>query len=82
MKPEVDHGKWSGDSAGKLIELTIEYAPEPPYKSGRPELADAETLVTANQFMTAEFAASAVLQAAQRLKTSSHRMAAISACSR
>ncbi len=63
-------GKWGGDAAGKLVELMVEYAPEPPYKTGRPELADAETLAMANQFMAAEFAASAVEQAAERLKTS------------
>lgn len=72
-------GRWGGDSAGKLIELMIEYAPEPPYKTGRPELADAETLATANQFMAAEFAESAVDQAAQRLKSLSRGMAAVSA---
>lgn len=70
-------GQWGGDSAGKLIELIVEYAPEPPYKTGRPELADAHTLATANQLMAAEFAESAVDQAAQRLKTSVRRKAAV-----
>jgi cyclohexyl-isocyanide hydratase len=63
-------GKWGGDSAGKLIELMVEYAPEPPYGTGRPELADAQTLATANELMAGEFAESAVDEAAGRLKTS------------
>jgi len=32
---------------GRMIELIMEYAPEPPYGSGRPELADAQTLAAA-----------------------------------
>jgi cyclohexyl-isocyanide hydratase len=72
-------GKWGGDAAGKLIELMIEYAPEPPYKTGRPELADAETLTVANQFMRAEFDESVADRAAQRLKASSRGKATASA---
>jgi cyclohexyl-isocyanide hydratase len=72
-------GKWGGDPAGQLIELIVEYAPEPPYKTGRPELADAETLATATQFMSAEFAESAVDQAALRMETSTRGKAAVPA---
>ena len=60
-------GLWSGDASGRLIELMIEYAPEPPYRTGRPELADEATLTTARQFMAMEFSEDVVEQAAQRL---------------
>lgn len=40
-------GHWAGESTGKLIELIMEYAPQPPYGTGRPELADAQTLAAA-----------------------------------
>lgn len=40
-------GHWAGESTGKLIELIMEYAPQPPYGTGRPELADAPTLAAA-----------------------------------
>ncbi|WP_375505206.1 DJ-1/PfpI family protein [uncultured Nostoc sp.] len=35
---------WAGDETGRLLELVIEYAPQPPFGTGRPELADATTL--------------------------------------
>jgi len=37
-------GHWAGEAAGRSIELIMEYAPQPPYGTGRPELADPETL--------------------------------------
>jgi cyclohexyl-isocyanide hydratase len=40
-------GHWAGDNAGRLIELIMEYAPQPPYGTGRPDLADPQTLATA-----------------------------------
>ena len=40
-------GRWAGDDMGRVIELIMEYAPQPPYASGRPELADPATLATA-----------------------------------
>ena len=40
-------GHWAGDDMGRVIELIMEYAPQPPYRSGRPELADAQTLAAA-----------------------------------
>jgi cyclohexyl-isocyanide hydratase len=40
-------GQWAGDDMGRLIELIMEYAPQPPYGTGRPDLADAKTLTTA-----------------------------------
>ncbi|HET7097185.1 MAG TPA: DJ-1/PfpI family protein [Casimicrobiaceae bacterium] len=44
-------GHWAGESTGRLIELIMEYAPQPPYGSGRPDLADAQTLATARAAM-------------------------------
>jgi len=44
-------GHWAGDGAGRLIELIMEYAPKPPYGTGRPDLADAQTLAAARAAM-------------------------------
>jgi cyclohexyl-isocyanide hydratase len=44
-------GLWAGEGMGRVIELIMEYAPQPPYGSGRPELADAQTLATARAAM-------------------------------
>jgi len=41
-------GLLAGDDMGRVIELLLEYAPMPPYGTGRPELADAKTLETTN----------------------------------
>ena len=49
---------WAGDQTGKLIELMMEYAPQPPFGTGRPELADAGTLALARQLVEAEFSES------------------------
>ncbi|MFC3227511.1 DJ-1/PfpI family protein [Marinibaculum pumilum] len=40
-------GQIMGEEAGRLFELLFEYAPEPPFGTGRPELAPAETLAAA-----------------------------------
>ena len=40
-------GLWAGESIGRVIELIMEYAPQPPYGTGRPELADPQTLAAA-----------------------------------
>ena len=37
-------GVWAGEDAGRMIELLMEYAPQPPFGSGRPEIAPPETL--------------------------------------
>jgi len=42
-------GIWRGEAAGRLLELQLEYAPEPPFQAGRPELALPETLAIANE---------------------------------
>ena len=40
-------GQWAGESMGRVVELLLEYAPQPPYGTGRPELADPQTLAAA-----------------------------------
>ena len=40
-------GHWGGENMGRVIELIMEYAPQPPFKTGRPELADPQTLAAA-----------------------------------
>ena len=44
-------GLWAGESTGRLIELIMEYAPQPPYGTGRPDLADEQTLAAARAAM-------------------------------
>src|SRR4030095_14119461 len=44
-------GYRAGESMGRVIELIMEYAPQPPYGTGRPDLADAETLAAARAAM-------------------------------
>jgi cyclohexyl-isocyanide hydratase len=39
--------EWAGENTGRLVELIMEYAPQPPFGSGRPDLADAATVATA-----------------------------------
>lgn len=59
--------EWGGEPAGKLIELVMEYAPEPPFRSGRPELADAATLATARQIVSPMMSEAVLDRAARRL---------------
>ncbi len=40
-------GQMMGEQVGRLFELMFEYAPAPPYGTGRPELADPATLAAA-----------------------------------
>ena len=53
-------GVWAGEDAGRMIELLMEYAPQPPFGLGRPEIAPAETLnaatAIAQQLMPNEIA--------------------------
>ena len=44
-------GHWAGESVGRVIELIMEYAPQPPYGTGRPDLADGQTLAAARAAM-------------------------------
>jgi cyclohexyl-isocyanide hydratase len=45
-------GHIAGQEVGRLAELLFEYAPEPPHGTGRPELADAETLARAKEILS------------------------------
>ena len=47
-------GKWAGPSAGQLTELAIEYAPRPPFGTGRPELAPPGIVEAANAILVRE----------------------------
>ncbi|MBR0896733.1 DJ-1/PfpI family protein [Bradyrhizobium tropiciagri] len=40
-------GEIMGEPAGRMFELLFEYAPKPPFGTGRPELADATTVANA-----------------------------------
>lgn len=60
--------EWGGESAGRLIELVMEYAPEPPFRTGRPELADADTLAAARQIVAPLMPEALVDRAALRLR--------------
>lgn len=44
-------GHWAGESMGRVIELLLEYAPQPPYGTGRPDLADPQTLTEARAIL-------------------------------
>lgn len=44
-------GHLLGAETGRLFELLFEYAPEPPYGTGRPELADASTVAQARALL-------------------------------
>ena len=42
-------GSILGEPAGRILELLFEYAPQPPFGTGRPELADPNTLAAATK---------------------------------
>jgi cyclohexyl-isocyanide hydratase len=44
-------GHWAGENMGRVIELLLEYAPQPPYGTGRPELADPQSLAAARALL-------------------------------
>jgi cyclohexyl-isocyanide hydratase len=58
--------QWTGEQNAKVTELLIEYAPEPPFRTGRPELADAETLAIGRGFAEAAMPESIADDAARR----------------
>jgi transcriptional regulator GlxA family with amidase domain len=39
----------AGDEYAQLVQLSIEYAPDPPFSSGRPEIAPAHILAVTQQ---------------------------------
>jgi cyclohexyl-isocyanide hydratase len=59
-------GKWHGLEKGQLTELLIEYAPQPPFGVGRPELASSGTLAAAESILEQEMPAALVETAARR----------------
>ena len=44
-------GQILGEAAGRIFELLFEYAPQPPFGTGRPELADPDTLTAATKML-------------------------------
>jgi cyclohexyl-isocyanide hydratase len=59
-------GTWDGLEKGQLAELLIEYAPQPPFGVGRPELASSGTLAAAESILAQEMPAALVATAARR----------------
>lgn len=43
----------AGEDVAKMIQLAIEYAPAPPFNSGRPEVAEAKTVAAVQQLFSA-----------------------------
>ena len=58
--------QWSNVESGKLSELLVEYAPQPPFEVGRPELASPETLSTAESILRQEMPVALIQAAARR----------------
>ncbi len=60
----------AGEAFAKTLQLSLEYAPAPPFQSGRPELASPEVLAMARSVMDAGMQArvDAARQAAARLQ--------------
>lgn len=59
-------GLWGGTPVGQLTELSMEYAPQPPFGTGLPELAPSEVLAQARQILANEMPNELVDQAARR----------------
>jgi cyclohexyl-isocyanide hydratase len=43
----------AGEDVAKMIQLAIEYAPAPPFNSGRPEIAEEKTVAAVKQLFSA-----------------------------
>jgi transcriptional regulator GlxA family with amidase domain len=43
----------AGEDVAKMIQLAIEYAPAPPFNSGRPEVAEEKTVAAVKQLFSA-----------------------------
>ena len=67
-------GRWHGEDVGRQVELLLEYAPDPPFGSGRPELADAATRAAAAAILRDEMPRQVVGRTAVRrgLPSGSH----------
>ena len=59
-------GVWNGAENGRLTELLMEYAPQPPFGVGRPDLAPPQTLAAADPILEREMPCALVEQAARR----------------
>jgi cyclohexyl-isocyanide hydratase len=59
-------GRWHGEEVARQVELVMEYAPEPPFGCGRPELADAPTRAAATGILEREMPLEAIDRAAAR----------------
>ncbi len=71
MTAGIDFGlemvrQWAGLEAGQLIELSMEYAPRPPFGTGLPELAPTHILQAANAILVKEMPNSVVRDTATR----------------
>ncbi|MBR0896715.1 DJ-1/PfpI family protein [Bradyrhizobium tropiciagri] len=58
--------EWTNPTQGATIELLMEYAPQSPFDSGRPELASSDVLARAIQLVGPEMPETLILQAAKR----------------
>jgi cyclohexyl-isocyanide hydratase len=61
-------GKLAGEDTGRLFELLFEYAPEPPYMVGRPELAQAELVQAAENILQGLMPKADIVAAASKWK--------------
>jgi cyclohexyl-isocyanide hydratase len=59
-------GAWYSQDAGRFAELLVEYAPQPPFGIGRPELAPPELLATAKPILEQEMPTALIEAAARR----------------
>lgn len=48
-------GLWAGKEFGQTVELILEYDPAPPFKTGTPAIADAQTLARTQALLAAQF---------------------------
>jgi cyclohexyl-isocyanide hydratase len=59
-------GVWNGAESGRLTELLMEYAPQPPFGVGRPDRAPSQTLAAADAILEGEMPCALVEAAARR----------------
>lgn len=59
-------GHWAGETAGQVAELVMEYAPQPPFGVGLPELAPPNVLAIANQILADDMPNSVANETAKR----------------
>ncbi len=59
-------GHLAGETAGQVAELVMEYAPQPPFGVGRPELAPPNVLAMASQILADEMPNAVAHETAKR----------------